>query len=139
MLAAMRQRASWYEKNVERPLGRKPAPAWFPSSGTTGAPAEPEPLDLVAPYERDDALLQELAAAAIDLITRRLDRGEDAEEVVPDVLGIVFGEVPASYGLDRPQGDADPGQVTALITDPARLELIVATVIDLLRSRGRTP
>jgi hypothetical protein len=141
VLAAMRRRASWYEKNVEGPLGRKQAPVWFASPATEGDHAEPEHLDLVARHERDDGLLQELAAAAIDLIGRRLARGEDVTTVVPDVLGAVFGEVSTSHGLDRPPaaGGTDPGQVSTLITDPARLDRIIATVIGLVQGRGDDP
>jgi hypothetical protein len=142
VLAAMRGRALWYENNVERPLGRKSAPVWFPSTTPAGELPEPEPLDLFAPHERDDVLLSELATAAMDLITSRLDRGEQAEDVVPDVLGTVFAEVPISHGLHRPPGagEAEPSQVSALITDPARLARIVATVIDLMHTRdGNAP
>jgi hypothetical protein len=139
VLAAMRQRASWYEKNIEQPLGRKPAPLWFPAPTETGIPAEPEPFAPVTPSERDDALLQQLAAAAIDLITTRIDGGEDPTEVVPDVLGTVFGPVPASYGLDRPPGasESDPERVVPLISDPARLAEIIAAVLKLMEDRNR--
>ncbi|MEO6704210.1 MAG: hypothetical protein ABI140_02240, partial [Jatrophihabitantaceae bacterium] len=131
VLAAMRKRLWWYERNVEQPLSRKPVPLWFPPQSEAGT--EPEPLALVAPHERDDALLGELAAAAIDLISARLDRGEDATVVVPEVLDIVFGQASPSFDLDRPPGVAEDGpeQATALITDPARLERIIAVVIDM--------
>jgi hypothetical protein len=134
VLAAMRERRPWYEKNVERPLGRKEAPVWFPARAEhTG----PEPLALVEPHERDDAELQELAARAIDLIARRVGRGEKPAEVVPEVLGTVFGEIPASHGLDRVPGtDQDgPGEVVTLLGEPARLRRVIATVIRLLGDR----
>jgi hypothetical protein len=136
VLAAMRQRPSWYERNIEWPLGRKPAPVWFPTPTGTGMPDEPRPLDMVAPSARDDALLQELAAVAIDLIVHRINNGEDPAEVVSDVLATVFGPVSAS-GLDRPPGtsDPEPEQVISLIADPARLAEIVAAVIELIQER----
>lgn len=134
VLSAMRHRAAWYEKNVEGPLGRKPAPVWLPARTPTGDHTEPEALDLVAAHERDDGLLRDLAGAAIDLITCRLERGEPAGIVVPEVLGAVFGGVATSHGLDRPPatGDPEPGQVIALISDPARLDRIIASVIGLI-------
>jgi hypothetical protein len=131
VLAAMRRRRAWYEKNVERPLGRKPAPVWLP---VRPGDAEPEPLALVAPHERDDAELRELAARAIDLIAVRVARGEKPADVVPEILTTVFGEVPVSRGLDREPG-ADrggPDEVVALIGDPARLRRIIAVVVRLL-------
>lgn len=137
VLAAMRRRPTWYQNTIERPLGYKPVPTWFPASTEAGAAVEPEPFDLNPRHERDDALLRELAEAAIELITARIDLGEDLAEVVPDVLGIVFGAVPASRDLDRPpnsaDSDPDPEQVRVLITDPVRLARIIETVIDLLR------
>src|SRR6185437_5348424 len=30
VLAAMRRRPNWYQRTIERPLGHKAAPAWFP-------------------------------------------------------------------------------------------------------------
>lgn len=140
VLAAMRRRPTWYQNTIERPLGHKPAPVWFPAPTDTGAIAEPEPLDLNPQHERDDALLQELATTAIELITRRIDRGEDPAVVVPDVLVTVFGAVPASYGLDRSptaiDAGPDPEQVTVLIADSARLDLVIATVLSLMLPAG---
>jgi hypothetical protein len=136
VLTAMRRRPTWYEKTIERPLGRKQAPVWFPSHGTADGYAEP--LALVAPHERDEALLTELAALAIDVMARRIDDGEEPVQVVREVLGTVFGALPASHHLDRSPGDnpAGPELAAALISDPARLERIVATVVDLFRGRG---
>ncbi|MCU7728868.1 hypothetical protein ODJ79_34585 [Actinoplanes sp. KI2] len=131
VLAAMRRRRGWYEKNVERPLGRKEAAVWFPAGADD---REPESLALVAPHERDDAELLALAARAIELIAARMAGGEKAAGVVPEVLTAVFGELPAAHGLDRAPG-ADrggPEEVVALIGEPARLRRIIATVVHLL-------
>lgn len=135
VLAAMRRRATWYDKNVERPLGHKRAPVHFPSRDSSGAHTEPEPLAMVERHEQDDALLLELATQAIALMRHRVDAGQDVHTVVVDVLGTVFGALPASHGLDRACGDdpAGPDQVVALIGDPDRLDHIVVTVVDLLR------
>jgi hypothetical protein len=134
VLAAMRRRRGWYEKNVERPLGRKEAAVWFPAGAQD---SEPESLALVAPHERDDAELQALAARAIELIAARMADDEKAADVVPEVLTAVFGELPAAHGLDRAPG-ADrggPEEVLALIGEPARLRRIIATVVRLLGDR----
>ncbi len=137
VLTAMRRRRAWYEKNVERPLGRKQAPVWFATPADAGY-AEPDPLHLVEPYERDDALLSELAGRAIDAMTEQIGRGRRVEDVVTEVLGTVFGAVPDSYELDRLPG-ADPpgpGHVVALIGDPDRLERVIAAVVGILRGRS---
>lgn len=139
VLAAMRHRPAWHDKYVERPLGRKQAPVWFPSRGVDGGHADPEPLALVTPYDRDEALLQELAARAIDVITRRAERGEELRHVVPEVLAVVFGTLPAAGDLEQMPGE-DPGGLNLaadLIGDPKRLDRVVATVIDLLDERRR--
>jgi hypothetical protein len=133
VLAAMGKRPAWYQKNVEGPLGHKRAPVWYPSRSADGTHAEPVPL-VPAAHEHDDALLRELAADAIEAISRRLERGEDPESVVTEVIEIVFGRLPASYGSDRApgRGDTAPEQVIALIEDPDRRERIVAAVLRLL-------
>ncbi|GIF06847.1 hypothetical protein [Actinoplanes siamensis] len=135
VLAAMRRRPTWYDKFVERPLGRKRAPVHLPPRTAPGARAEPQALAPVERYEKDDALLLELADRAITLIRRRVGAGESPHAAVSDVLGTVFGELPASYDLDRSPGDglAGPERVLALIDDPERLNHIVATVVGMLR------
>jgi hypothetical protein len=139
VLTAMRRRLSWYTKNVERPLSRKPVPVWY--ARPAAVHAEPEPMDLTSPQDRDDALLGELASRAIDVMTHRIGHGERPEDVVAEVLGVVFGAVPISCDLDRLPGaaPAGPDQVVALIDDPDRLHRIVAEVIRILRgpSGGR--
>jgi hypothetical protein len=134
VLTAMRRRPTWYEKTVERGLGRKQAPVWFPAR-TGGAHAEPEPL-VVARHELDDALLTQLAALAIEVMTARIGRGENPAVVAEQVLRTVFGAVPASYDLDRApsSGITGPEQVTALIGDPERFDRVLAEVISLLPS-----
>jgi hypothetical protein len=139
VLNAMRRRPTWYEKNVERPLGRKRAPVWMPSLRADGTYAEPDPV-VVPAHERSEALLNELAARAIELIGTRIRQGEEPVTVVSEVLHIVFGGVPVSDGRDRPlgAGETGPEQVITLIGDPARLDRIVASVVALV-SEGRPP
>ncbi|SCE68696.1 hypothetical protein GA0074696_0230 [Micromonospora purpureochromogenes] len=134
VLAAMRRRPGWYERTVEAPLGRKQAPVSF----SAGHP-ESEPLALVAQHEKDDSLLQELAARAIDLLERRMKAGEDLHILVTDVLTTVFGELTTEHDLGRSPGEdpVDPDRVAALISDRKRLDHIVATIVDLLGRRNR--
>ncbi|KWV33349.1 hypothetical protein [Micromonospora rifamycinica] len=139
VLTAMRRRTPWYERNVERPLGHKQAPVHSPVGDPSGGYAEPEPLALVPRHEVDDTLLLALADRAITLMERRVAAGEEIHKVVADVLGVVFGTLPASSDLDREPGHdpVDAEQVAALVGDPARLARIVATVVELLGRRNR--
>ncbi len=133
VLKAMRERPAWYEKYVERPIGHKRAPVWMPARGADGTYADPEPV-VVAPHERTDAVLNELAARALQLVAVRIGRGQEAGEAVVEVLRVVFGEVPSSDGLDRTPdaGETGPDQVISLIDEPGRLHRIVAAVVALL-------
>ena len=101
---------------------------------------EPEPL-VIAQHERVDSLLRQLASVAIDVMAHRIGRGEDPAVVAAEVLRLVFGGVPASAALDRPPDTDEPGpdQVLALIDDPARLDRIVAAVVEILRDSGTAP
>ncbi|GAB2568218.1 hypothetical protein Aab01nite_43740 [Paractinoplanes abujensis] len=130
VLAAMRRRPTWFDKNVERPLGRKQAPVWTPSRSADGTHAEPDPV-VAEPHERADARLSEFAARAVELIVRRLARGEDPATVVFEVLHTVFGDPSAASDLDQPPGagESGPDQVISLINDPEHFERIVARVL----------
>jgi hypothetical protein len=137
VLAAMRKRRAWHEKYVERPCGRKRAQL-YPSQGSTDGHAEPPPLSLVDPEERDEAVLRELANVSIEVMITRIDRGEDATAVITDVIRAVFGSLPASHDLERmPADDGGLHQVEALIDDPVKLKRIVAAVLDLLANLDR--
>lgn len=138
VLAAMRRRRPWYEKYVERPFGRKRAQVWYPSQSPPDGQAEPTPLSLVDRDERDEAVLHELANVSIEVMIARIDRGEDATAVITDVLGTVFGSLPASHDLERmPADQGGLHQVEALIDDPVKLKRIVAAVLDLLANLDR--
>ncbi|MFI5707058.1 hypothetical protein [Kribbella sp. NPDC051620] len=138
VLAAMRRRPAWYDKYVERPFGRKQAQVWYPSQSSTDGHFEPTPLELVEPDERDEAVLHELANVSIEVMIARIDGGEDATVVITDVLGTVFGSLPAPHDLERmPADEGGLHQAAALIDDPVELERIVAAVLDLLADLGR--
>ncbi|MEV6415095.1 hypothetical protein [Kribbella sp. NPDC051718] len=133
VLTAMRRRRAWYDKYVERPLGRKQAQVWYPSQSSTDGHIEPPPLALVEPDERDEAVLHELANTSIEVMIARIDRGEDATAVITDVLGTVFGSLPTAHDLERlPADEGALHQAAALIDDPVKLKRIVAAVLDLL-------
>jgi hypothetical protein len=129
----MRRRPTWYQKNVEQPLGHKRAPVWSPSRSADGNHAEPEPV-VIAPHERDDALLRRLAGVAIEVITQRLRNGDEPATVIAEVIEIVFGRMPASYGAERDpiSGDTAPDQIMALIDDPAHRDRIIAAVLRVI-------
>jgi hypothetical protein len=137
VLDVMRSRARWYENNVQGPLDRKPAPLWYAGSAHT-ARTEPEPLELVSPHERSDALLRELASWAIDVMARRIGGAERLEDLVTEVLGAVFGAAPLAYDLDQPPGTTPGGadEVVALIQDPERLDRIVRAVVEIIRDQA---
>jgi hypothetical protein len=134
VLTAMQRRPTWFEKNVERPLGRKQAPVWLAPTTPRDGEAEPEPLVLVARHEMDDALLRELAAAAIDTLRHRVRRGDGLKEAVVEVVETMFGALPAAHDLDRIPGAGPvvPERAVALINDPAALERIMTAVLGLL-------
>ncbi|MFC5262309.1 hypothetical protein ACFPJ1_09310 [Kribbella qitaiheensis] len=138
VLTAMRRRRAWYEKYVERPFGRKQAQVWYSSHSSTDVHTEPTPLALVDPDERDEAVLHELANVSIEVMITQIDRGEDATAVITDVLGTVFGSLPASHDLERmPADEGGLRHVAALIEDPVKLKRIVAAVLDLLGNLDR--
>lgn len=139
VLAAMRRRATWYDRNVERPLGHKRTAVHFPSRAPSGGYTEPEPFVPVARHEKDDALLLELADRSIVVMKKRMHAGEDLQALVADVVSAVFGAAPVSRDLDRQPGDdtSGPEQVVMLISDPDRLNRVVETVVELLRPGDR--
>jgi len=78
VLAAMRSRPQWYQKNIEQPLGRKQTPAPMHEVST--------PLALT-PISGDE---EDTAEHAVRLIRRRVDAGEDPREVATAVVRQVF-------------------------------------------------
>jgi hypothetical protein len=136
VLAAMRKRPNWYDTYVERPLGRKQTPVLLPPRTTDDKPAELDPLLLVSRDERDDALLDALAAEAIDVLSLRLQRGDDPRAAVVEVLTTVFGALPVEVDQAPGTAESTPDQVVALIRDEETLNRIVTTVLDLIHPEG---
>lgn len=133
VLAAMKEcDAAWYEKYVERPLGRKWAPvaaeSW-PGEGDA-TPGEAAYLDLVPGHERDDARLAEAASACLDLIRHGLADGGEPRQVVADALTASFV---SEDSLSDELTDGDPGEVvTAVMADAATLDRLVDEVLDIV-------
>jgi hypothetical protein len=134
VLAAMRGNPGWYLRYIERPLGHKQAPILPAPRTDQDATRELSPLPLVHRQEVDDARLLALAETAVEAIGARLAGGEELRPVVVDVIGTVFGVGTGAEDLDRPPatGPRDDERVTLLLADPAVVERIVTTVLDLL-------
>jgi hypothetical protein len=130
VLAAMRRCRTWYEKFVERPLGRKQAPLL--STGDLG-PEQPH-LALTPRHEAEDARLTELAALAVEAIAQRVNAGEDPRVVVETVLGIVFGDMTgvAHQDLAPTTGPTDEEYVVAQLADRRSMEQLVSRVLAVL-------
>lgn len=122
VLAAMRHNAPWYERFVERPLGRKQAPA-------LSVDGEPTYLALTEPHEAQDAWQRELAAVAIDVMSVRFARGEDRRSVVVDVITTVFGTITPP---DGPATDDSDVRLDALLADQEAIDQIVRVVCEIL-------
>lgn len=134
VLAAMRQRPAWYENFVERPLGRKQAPVLPAARDDVDTTPDHPGLSMVDRHEADEARLVDLAAAAVAAIEVRWRRREDLRSVAVDVITTVFGSGTGAEALDRPPGAAfdEDERVRRLIADPATVDRIVATIVDIL-------
>jgi hypothetical protein len=131
----------WYERYVERPLGRKWAPVAYdpdPANGTDrrGADADSVWLELVPRGERDDAHLLELAATSLGLIQAGIAAGRQLMDVVPEALAKAFlGPRSVCSEIDeRPLigGHDTLCAVAAILADPAALARITAAAADIL-------
>ncbi|MFF5082400.1 hypothetical protein ACFY36_35585 [Actinoplanes sp. NPDC000266] len=118
VLGAMNKRPQWYEQYVEVPLGHKQPPVV--SAAQLEGRGEPA-TDAADEHER---LLTALAHGAVRLIRARLARGEPARVVVVEVLTTVFGADP----------DEPAGVVERVLGDAERLDRIVSTVLEILRT-----
>jgi hypothetical protein len=129
VLDAMRRNARWYRMYIERPLGRKQAPV-LPAEASGDDPVRAHShLSFTQPHEAEDALLSELAAAAIDAIADRIARGEDPRTVVEDIVRTVFGAGTGADEMDRVPGAGSAG---ALFADKESVNRIVGRVLAIL-------
>lgn len=139
VLAAMRTREKWYADHVERPLGRKHAPLATVAEAGDDQPSRAVPLLLTQPHDIDEARLGSLACDAVQAIEGRLRRGEDAHQVVAEVVGRLFGadstaEDSTAEDIDRlpHETPAYEERVAALLREPAELARIVRAVLDIV-------
>jgi hypothetical protein len=136
VLRAMRTRPSWFEKYVERPMGRKQAPLLQMRRDVLGRPDDVEYLTWVAVDETAEALLTQLAWAAVEVIERRLGRGDDMRETVVEVIGEVFGATTGVEEMDRSPGAGNDAQerIASLILEPDVLDRVIAAVREIIRT-----
>lgn len=129
--------AIWYEKYVERPLGRKWAPVAADISQAedddrTGVPAH---LDLVPPHERDDTQLAESAAVSLAIIRKGIAAGGVPRQVVADALaaGFLSAESLCREHDRVPLSGGDPGAaVAAVLADPRALDRVVSAALEIV-------
>jgi hypothetical protein len=131
VLAAMRVNRAWYEKYIERPLGRKVAPVL---AVQPTAQEGVQDLPLTLRHESEEAQRSELAATAIDAIAARLDRGEDPRTVVVEIIQAVFGSGTGADGMDQPPGEgcADDESALRALADPATVDRIVNEILTIV-------
>jgi hypothetical protein len=137
VLAAMRQNRAWYERFIERPLGRKQAPL-LPSEATDDRARNLPYLPLTHVDDTTNALLSEFAGLAIGAMAVRMARGEDPRTVVVDILRTMFGSGTGAEQMDRPPGAGSVEDESALATlgDPHAVDRIVREVLDILGIHG---
>jgi hypothetical protein len=136
VLAAMRTRPKWYERYVERPLGHKQPPLAPAQRGGENGSAdgfrEPDYVRYLEPDEADEALLAELASAAIEEIAERTAEGAPVRETVAEVLAVVFGADTGADEMDRPpaggRAQSPRERAAQLILDDDVLDRVVAAV-----------
>lgn len=136
VLAALRTNPAWYEKYVERPLGRKQA-TLCPAAAD---PCEGEPLRVVSQAEVDDDGMRRLAEDAIDRIQRLLSAGEPPRQVVATVLEEVFGGRHACDMERLPHEDPMLSErVTSVLADRREIERITAVALAILADGALDP
>ena len=140
VLAAMRQSRT-VRDFVERPLGRKQAPVLSAPRTESDHVTEQPQLALTERHVTDDAHLAHLAATAVDAIERRLRRGDDPHTAVAAVLRTVFAGGTGAEEMDRTPGTApgDAALAAELVADPATIDRITATVLDIVDRPALTP
>lgn len=138
VLAAMRQHPGWYADYVERPLGRKQAPTATPTTDEDGRTAELTPLLLTDPDDLLDRHLLDLAENALTRMRGRLRRGEPPAVAIPDVIRQVFTDELEGRDIDQLPHTTPSGKheafVAALLDDPADVQRMVATALEILRT-----
>ncbi len=135
VLAVMRRRPDWFERNIERPLGRKTTPV----GGSPGERAgDPRPLLATDPAHVVETRIADLAGIAVLALRDRLRRGDDPTLTVVDVLTTLFLGGTGADEIDHgPGGGPAPDErVSALLADPAALSVLVQHVLGIVRGAG---
>jgi hypothetical protein len=136
VLAAMRAvDLIWYEKYIERPLGRKWVPVATDLPGADGlAERENRCLQLVPDHERTDVRLADAAAGSLTMIRGALAAGTEAKRAVAIALAANFMSVGALRGeLDLMPGRDEAGDVVAaILADPGALDQLVPEVLAIV-------
>jgi hypothetical protein len=134
VLAVMRTRRTWFDRYVERPLGRKQPPVAGPLVATDGSTLDRPPLSLVDRDDADDASLHVLASLAADEIRCRLRYGEEPEPVVMSVIWRLFGVGDVTRGLDRTPHDVPHRDewLASVLRDPAERARVVRAVLTIV-------
>jgi hypothetical protein len=135
VLRTMRsRRPKWFAEKIEGPLGRKEA-AVAPPLESDGQEITRPALRTVDVSAHDDARQRELAAVALTGIVQRIRAGEEAAQVVREVVTTVFTTGPDLAVDEVPHCAASIGErASALVRDPAELERIVQRVLTVVRS-----
>lgn len=135
VLSAMRAiDPAWFDKYVERPLGRKWAPVASGWSESDGAAPDDIWLQMVPGCERDELRLNDAAARSLSTIRRALASGAEAKKAIAEALTTNFLSVGALRGeLDRAPGGHDPGNVVAaILASPDELDRLVPKVLSIV-------
>lgn len=136
VLRAMRATdPAWFEKYVERPLGRKWAPVVSGGLDADGAePAEDSWLQMVSEGEQDELRLNDAAARSLSMIRRALASGAEVKNAITEALTTNFLSVGALRAeLDRIPGGQDPGNVVAaILASSDALDRLVPEVVSIV-------
>lgn len=137
VLAAMSRRPEWFERYVERPLGKKQTSvAYAPVPGAdfgTGISAD---LRLVPSDADVDARLVRTACEALEAIAVRVGAGAELRDAVLAVVSTVFDAGTGAEEMDGVPGGGDAAgeRVLRMMADPATAERVVGVVTELLRN-----
>jgi hypothetical protein len=136
VLAAMRTNQGWYDKYIERPLGRKQAPTTPRTRGDADA-REPAFLPTAQPDERADTRLVGLAGDAIDAVETRLKRGEDLRSAILAVLATTFGRGTGADEMECAPGSGSCAdeRVVKLLADPGVVDRVAAAFLEIINAR----
>lgn len=135
VLRAMRDSdPAWFERYVERPLGRKWAPVVGWSKDDDAVRAEAACFQLASAHERNEVQLVEAAARSLTMIRRALAAGTDARNAIANALSANFMSIGALRGeLDCVPGPDRTGDVlAAILNDRRALDRLVPEVIAIV-------